>query len=112
LLIYESVFDTGVLKILNSKNSRYLYACNIEGQIKQFKIHKDGAISLKATFDCTDGGSIKSIILNNKGNYLFTSDTFGNLKKWSTKTGTLIKDWGKIHDKAITSMTISLDDNY
>ena len=112
ILIYEKIFETGIFKICNSNDSRYLYACNMGGQIKQIKIHKDGTLSLKATYDCENKGVIKSIIVNNKGNYLFSCDSFGNVKQWSTKSCKLYKDWGEIHDEAITSMAVSLDDNY
>ena len=44
---------------------------------------------------------------NGRLNYLFTGDHQGNLKQWSVNSKKMVKDYGKIHNAAISCIVMS-----
>jgi hypothetical protein len=109
----EKIHQGWIFCIKVSLDGTKLFTSDTFGNLKFFGIAVEGGpwgqgvgLCLKKDFGPVDSGINYSMALTDDGQFLFTSDSGGCLKKFSIEDESLVKDYGKICEGGILAIAI------
>ena len=102
---YGKVHECDVFSICVSNDSKYLYTSGGKnGEVKCFDINTYEELNhYKGFYDCVCNG----IGVTYDDKFLFTSDNFGYVHQLDLGKGTVMEEWGKVHDCEIVAIALT-----